>query len=407
MNILSISSLFPHSASSHHGIFVQNRLSAMANTQSLALQIISPGPYSTLHKLLPKYEEIVNRPPLREDGRLSIHYPRYFSVPGILKHWELHFAKRSIIPYIQKNIDLSQIDVIDVHWGFPDLPLAIHLKSMIKKPVILTLRGMETFYKGDKRFSLVKKALQHVDGIVSLSQEMADFVVEMGYTGQITVIRNGVDPSMFHYVSMQDSRQELGLPFAQKIIVAVGSLIERKGFHYLIRAMKDLSSIPGATLYILGKSGLEGDYEISLRRIVDALNLQDRVVFVGAVKNKDLHLWYSAANVFCLSSLGEGSPNVLIEAIATGCPCIAHDVGEVRPAMRDVENGIVLPSPQEREGRDIESDWSRAISRVLLSAASADQRKRQSIHHSKFDWEWCAKRVLDFMQKVVSPHSSS
>lgn len=398
MKILSVSSLFPVPDLLHHGVFVRNRLSAMAQELSTTITVVSPIISSLAHLPFERYKAQLCAPLRREDVGLDIHHPRYFGLPGIFKFIESPSAVFSVLRYVDKHVDMSGVDVIDVHWGHPDLAIGVALSKRYNKPLCFTLRGIETFYQGDSRGESIKSLLSGVSAVISLSEELALHVASLGYEGPVTVVRNGVDVQSFRYQPLSSARGELGIPEDRKMILAVGSLIKRKGYHFLIQA---LAALPSSThLYLIGKSGLEGDFESQLRAMCAKLGVAERVHFVGVVPNNKLSTWYNAADVFCLSSYGEGSPNVLSEAATTGCPIIAHNVGEVVPVILDAENGRMLPNPNNYSEAVMVSHWIDAL--TGFTASRCDQsRELQASRFSTMDWSWCAKITLSAMKKAL------
>src|SRR5205807_9313740 len=140
---------------------------------------------------------------------------------------------------------------------------------------------------------------------------------------KIQVISNGVDTVRFQPVDAKSARKQLGLPEKGAIAVSVGSLIESKGHHLLIRAVAKLTErIPGLRLYVIG----EGVYRAKLEELVREKQLQGRVFLLGNRPNEELSLWFSAAHISCLMSSREGWPNVVSEALACGTPVLATRV---------------------------------------------------------------------------------
>jgi teichuronic acid biosynthesis glycosyltransferase TuaC len=133
----------------------------------------------------------------------------------------------------------------------------------------------------------------------------------------------------------------------------------------------------------LGAQGAEGDYRAELKNYVTEHGLEKHVVFQGAVMNQDLITWYNAVDVFCLSSRGEGSPNVLTEALACGTPDIASKVGSV-PEIMDSEPNLGLVFENENAIVD-------ALDQVL---SIVFDRKQSAQRFSKYTWDWCAKCVF-------------
>lgn len=385
--LLALSYLFPNVEKPNHGIFVYNRLNAMAKYADIT--VINPIPWSPLHFFIDKFKHLRNIPVKTQRGNLTIYHPRYLSIPGYAKGIEIP-TYRSAVKKVINEIGFD-FDLIDLHWTFPDLPTGDYLSNRYGVPYRLTLRGMEAFHiqDGDVRQKTVAKYLKRVDSIISLSQEMADEADTIAGTAAKTkVVRNGVDTKAFFFKGREQCRHSLGLPESQRIVLGVGALIHRKGFDVVISAIKNLFETGhdlDTHFYILGAEGAEGDYRKELFDLVASANLADRVHFVGAVQNDKLVDWYNAADLFCLSSRGEGSPNVLTEALACGCPAVATNVGSVPEIMAAEDDlGTVIP-----------------VNDVLRTAEAIDEllrkqhdRQIQAESLNKYTWDWCAKSCL-------------
>ena len=130
----------------------------------------------------------------------------------------------------------------------------------------------------------------------------------------------------------------------KKVILASGRMHKYKQFDVLIRAflqVKDKHS--NWDLIILG----DGEERDSLNRMLVDFDITDRVYFPGRVGN--MSEWYERADLFVLSSIVEGFPNVLLEAMAYGLPCISFDCDTgPRDMIRDGVNGILV-NPDEKE----------------------------------------------------------
>lgn len=397
MKVLSISTLFPYPDLLHHGVFVKNRLSAMAKKESVT--VISPVASSFFHRFITKYKPQIISPQVETCDELTVYRPRFLSVPGFVKEIEMVTCFNAIQSTIKRH--KLEFDVIDTHWGYPDLVSAVMLKKETGKPVVFTLRGMETFYKGDFRQKAIEKALNDVDAIISLSQEMVDYVKNLGYKGRVTLIPNGVNTSVFNHGSKESARNILNLNCEEKIIIGVGSLIRRKGFDIVIQALSQLPSNLSVKFFIIGKAGHEGDYENELKRLVERFDLLERVTFVGAVSNSDLRLWYNAADAFCLSSRGEGSPNVLLEALASGCPSIFHSVGDASCAAALSEESIKIDFSELLDNPELIKIWAKSIQSLLGKCIPEQKRLTQASLYSYRDWEWCATQSLQAIERVV------
>ncbi len=121
-------------------------------------------------------------------------------------------------------------------------------------------------------------------------------------------------------------------------VLACGRLVKQKGFDLLISAFKQCRFSDRIDLIILG----EGPEELTLKALACDLGMADRVHFLGSVSNP--YPYMSKAKCFILSSRYEGWPNVLVEAMACGCPSIAFDCpfGPSEIIEHQV-NGLLVP----------------------------------------------------------------
>ena len=385
--ILAISYLFPNCNQPNHGIFVLNRLKAMSKYADIT--VINPIPDSPLHRKINKFSYLQSIPELEYMKGISVYHPRFFSIPGHVKSIEMLTYRRAVKKVLD---DIGyNFDLIDLHWTFPDLPCGYWLSKKMHKPFHITLRGMEAFHLQDSglRKYIVAHYLKKADKVISLSEEMARKADELSNTAEITiVIRNGVDTDKFYYLEQSECREKLVLLKDEKIILGVGALIHRKGFDLVIKGLEDVIATQGlekTKFYILGAQGPEGDYRKELNQFIEQHKLLNNVVFVGAVANSELITWYNAADVFCLSSRGEGSPNVLTEALACGTPAVATNVGSVAEIMES-EGSL---------GSCVANESMAEITNKLIELLLNDSdRKKQAENFNKYTWDWCAKKVM-------------
>ncbi len=154
------------------------------------------------------------------------------------------------------------------------------------------------------------------DGIISLCRYMAadlEKVLGMKLKNQ-QVIYNPVD------IGEVRAKAGLGSPFPEEglHVIAAGRLAYQKGFERLIMAFPALlEKKPQAHLWIIGEGQLRG----KLEELIENLGLQDKIHLPGYQENP--YRWISHADLFVLSSLYEGLPNILLEAIACSCPVIS------------------------------------------------------------------------------------
>ena len=126
-------------------------------------------------------------------------------------------------------------------------------------------------------------------------------------------------------------------------LLAVGRLVEKKGFHFLIAALAGLT--PPFTLTIVGN----GPEQERLRQLVVINNLENRVVFCGALTHSELPQIYAESDIVIVPSIQDhtgdrdGLPNVVLEAMASGRAVVASNAGAIASAITDNENGLLVP----------------------------------------------------------------
>lgn len=138
-------------------------------------------------------------------------------------------------------------------------------------------------------------------------------------------------------------RRELDVGRHYPVLLTVGRLVPQKGQRYLIDAMPEiLRAHPRAQLLIVGMGFLEP----KLRAQVDALGLRSSVRFLG--RREDVPALMSVADIFVFPSLFEGLGVSLLEACASGLPCVASNVGPLPEVIEDGVTGVLVPSQDPR-----------------------------------------------------------
>ncbi len=182
--------------------------------------------------------------------------------------------------------------------------------------------------------------------LISLTRTGHDELVAMGVADRkIATIPNGVDPSWFDTVpesERESVRSALGISSC-RIIGTVGRLHWHKNQKLLLKAAPIvLERCPDAKFVIDGEGAMRSELE-ALR---DTLGLSDNILFTGMTP--DVRRLMSAFDIFVLPSVTEGSPTVVLEAMALGIPVLATAVGGVPDVIADGGTGLLVPSGNER-----------------------------------------------------------
>ena len=152
------------------------------------------------------------------------------------------------------------------------------------------------------------------------------------------LIENGVDTIEYsRRCDVREAKKKLGMSPERFLIGAVGRLSAEKGFDILIRSVDQLLRRGlDLELAIVG----EGDEKSRLQNLIAELGRSDRIRLLGY--RSDMPAVYEAMDVYALSSLREGLPNVLLEAMAMEVPVVATRIAGVPRLIRDGENGLLV-----------------------------------------------------------------
>ncbi len=212
-----------------------------------------------------------------------------------------------------------------------------------RSPVLMTEHG-RTFpdYPRPRRMLANRLLLARRDRVVGVGRAVRDALIanEGMPAGRVEVIPNGIDLSPYADAPRhrEEARRELGLRPDELAILQVARLDPLKDHATAVRTMAHVAARrPGARLFLVGEGAEEG----AIRDLVRRHDLGGRVQFLGL--RADVARLLAAADVGLLTSLSEGIPLALIEAMAAGLPVVSTDVGGVPEVVEDGRTGLLAP----------------------------------------------------------------
>jgi glycosyltransferase involved in cell wall biosynthesis len=243
-------------------------------------------------------------------------------------------------------------DLLHAHWVVPNALAAWPLSARV--PVAVGLHGSDVFLAERRGVRLwVRRALGRARLLTGCSPELVERVCRIGFdAGRAHVIPYGVDTGVFRPgpTRHRDWRAELAIPADAPVLLTVGRMVTKKGFHVLIDALPAvLEKVP--ELYVVLAGG--GDLP-------------------GAVLRDALPDLYRAGDFFVLPAVHDrrgnvdGLPNVILEAIASGLPVVASEISGIPLAITSGETGILVP----------EQDVG-ALTEALTHLATDDEARRR------------------------------
>jgi glycosyltransferase involved in cell wall biosynthesis len=267
-------------------------------------------------------------------------------------------------------------DVVHAH--------ALHQAARLRRggiPVVINLPGPPHLRYTDD--------LRQADALVADGWAAANLPSMLGMP--VERVGKGVDSNLFHPEG-DDCRAALGLG-SKRVIVSVARLVPLKNVRLLIDAFRIVhSEDPRAHLLIVG----EGPETRALTRQANDLGVADSVTFAGHVPHDKTPAFYRSADVFALSSDFDNSPNVVLEAMASGLPVVATDVGGVREFVDPNGGAIVPPRQPEPLARAI----SEFLSQTVRARAAGGWNRTRAL--TQFSWRSSARQLLDVYSRVIA-----
>lgn len=240
-------------------------------------------------------------------------------------------------------INIEGIDVIHSHFGWPEGFGGLLTKAVTGTPVIATMRGMDVLVERNLGYGLrlspfydnaLRMLLRNADRTTHVSDFIRKHAIELGATtATARTVRKGVDCD--HFKPADETETQPDCP----IVLAVGGLVNRKGFDWILRALSRLVDSHRFAVAIAG----DGPERAALEDLCNQLGLSSRTTFHGDVARHEIQDLFSRCDVFVLGSICEGSGNVLLEALASGKPVVCTDSGGPSEYVTDGVSGFVVP----------------------------------------------------------------
>lgn len=269
--------------------------------------------------------------------------------------------------------------IVHIHTPIPLLH-GIFAKVFLRAKLVLTLHGTDFFrLKSEK---LLQWCIRRwVDTIFFVSKSMFEDLKRMMFGKHLVYVPNGVDMNRFYDQKKQRKTQ----------LVAVGTLKWQKGYDYLLQSVKGVfSSHPEYGLAIIG----DGPLRNRLEELVDnSLGIANKVEFLNRLTHEQVATVLNESSIFVMSSVSEGFPKALVEAIACGTPVVATDVG----SCREIVDGVgFIVKPRDPKG------FKEAVNRLIENEeVRTDFSRRCQEIANRYDWKETSRIVEDEYRKLI------
>lgn len=389
VKVCLLTTSFPRSKEDHSGIFV-SRLCRALISSGIRVDVVAPG-----HEATPDFELI--------DGcrvyRFSYFFPQKWQrlaygpggIPGNLNRspWRLIQLPFFLLAFLVKAVKVAKgADIIHAQW-IPSGFIAWVVSVFRGIPFVVTLRGSDALYARRSGFLSAASLwiLKRAAAVTTVNKDLRAWLITCGLPqDRVVFVRNGVDLE-------SERRDGEASPLYRTLFV--GNFIPVKGIRYLIEAFsKVIRSESNLRLTLIG----EGEERPALERQIKENGMNAFVEFVGMQPPEEIQTWMSRSDCLVLPSLSEGTPNVVLEAMACGIPVVASDLPGIREVVRDGATGL-LTKPKDPE------DLAEKLLKLVRDRSLSEEmgkRGRGAIVEMGLDWEAVAGRYREVYERVCA-----
>ena len=296
--------------------------------------------------------------------KLDLLKPSFSLLGSIKNNLNRFFVLKKSIKKINADVNISFMTQTNI--------LAILASKLLRRKIIVAERAMYNFYDS-KVINFMRRVSYPFSNYV-ITQTIADSK-HYNFIKKLATIYNPI------FMNSSKSTKE-------KIILAVGRLDKNKGFDLLIEIFSTLET-KGWKLIIAG-DGVEKD---SLINLLDKLNITN-VELIGKCNN--IFEYYAKSSIFVLSSKKEGFPNVLLEAMASGCAVIAFDCPYGPSEIIIHEKNAILVENQNREklAHAMQKLMDSEVLRDGLSQEAVKVKEDYALGKIVMQWEEVIEKVI-------------
>jgi len=403
LHIALVSTFYPNAAEPLRAVFVRNLAAALGRYAQLS--IVSPVPYAPPIASVARWRNLRSIPrQAAQEGREVMH-PRFLVIPKCAAATGFNYFAgtfRTLRELARKR----RIDLLHAHCAYPDAVGVALAAALLDIPFAVTAHGSDINVYAE-RLSVrpqLQWALRRAAVVIAVSKEIQrriEALVELPSARAsrppariVHIPCAGVDSRVFAVRDQQAARRSLALDPAGRVVIFAGQLVPIKAVQVLLQAWQILSAggslRAGDRLVIAGDGPERGMLEARAAAGIDPQSVR----FLGEISQQDLALWLDAATAFCLPSRNEGTPNVVIEALASGRPVVASRVGGIPEIVTDGRNGFLVES----------GDAAQLADRLQMVLEKPWDAQQIAADVAEYTWDNLARRNIEALQGVLSVH---
>lgn len=261
---------------------------------------------------------------------------------------------------LYRTVKREKPDLISVHWIIPNGLICWLVYVLTGVPYVVTLPGTDAFLaEKSPVFGRVAKVIaEDSAALVSNSAWNLNKILKLGIKDKLNqVITYPVNVQNYKPLKtgLEPYKERYNLTKDNIILFAVGRLVYKKGFEYLLKALPAvIKKNPKVRLIIGG----DGDLAQPLAKIAEELGLKDKVIFSGTVKRDEILYYYNMADIMVTPSIidqegnVDGRPLVILESMACGKPQVVTNLPGISDALVDGVNAILVEQKNSQQITD-------------------------------------------------------
>jgi glycosyltransferase involved in cell wall biosynthesis len=272
--------------------------------------------------------------------------------------------------------------------------LGLLLRRFWPMRLVTTVHGwVENTNRTPLYYKIDKYCLPRYEAVIGVSQDLVQTSLDCGVPAErCMLIENGVDTAEYQRrMTIAEAKSKQGVSCSRLLIGGVGRLSAEKGFDILIRSVDVLIKRGlDVGLWIVG----EGNQREALQKQIDDLGQSERMRLLGY--REDTVDLFQAMDVFCLSSIREGLPNVMLEAMALQTPVVATRIAGVPRLLQHQQNGLLVEPNDEPALTD-------ALGQMLVDEPLRNrlaQQARQTIE-TRYSFQNRMDKVRDLYDRLL------
>ncbi|MFL2647037.1 MAG: glycosyltransferase [Dehalococcoidia bacterium] len=285
-------------------------------------------------------------------------------------------------------------EILAHDWDVPHIGM-FHTLAEVK------LEALASENETQERLEAERRLIGKLDRIVAATSDEKE-IMRIIYgvpANNINVVPLGVGPDFFEERSQNQAREKLNFFDEDKIVLAVGRVEPLKGLDVLVRAIQHIDEEMSCQLVIIGGDEAASAEIIRLKDIAKQVGIAHKVKFIGSVDHSKLPIYYRAADVVAIPSFSESFGLVAVEAMASGVPVVASNVGGLALTVEHGRAGFLIPP-------GCSDQFGEKINLLLRDPKLRNEFGRVGVENMKsYSWDAVALQLCNIFQSLLEDSS--